>query len=485
MKQNITQLEPRALWQNFHALTQIPRTSTHEQAAIAFVEKYCQEHGLATQRDAAGNLIVRKPASEGKEHCKGVVLQGHIDMVPQKNEGLAFDFEHDAIRTVVDGDYVRAEQTTLGADDGIGIAAALAIMTDPTLVHGPLEMLVTVEEETSMGGAFALEPGLLQSKVMLNLDSEQEGEVVVGCAGGLNIEASFDYQPVETAEEDIAFRVKIAGLSGGHSGLDIHLGRANANKLLTRFLKFAAANYEAMLAQIVGGDMHNAIPREASAVLTIDSDDRDDFLNAVDEFEDLFRSEYATTEPNLTFTAEVVPTPNLVIDEMTADDLINALQACPNGVVRMQHDVPGQVETSLNLSVVRSSFNAIDVIFLVRSSLDSMKEDVASSVQSLFSLAGAKVTTSGDYPGWQPNASSQVLSVVCDEYRRLFSAEPKILSMHAGLECGIIASNYPDLDIVSFGPTIRHPHSPQERVDINSVERFWHLLRSVIERLAE
>ncbi len=485
MTKKINELEPQTLWNNFLSLTQIPRTSAHEQSAVSFIEDYCKKLNLTTLRDAKGNLLVRKPASKGKENCPGVILQGHIDMVPQKNADVDFDFLRDPIRAVVDGNTVRAEGTTLGADNGIGVAAALAAMSDDTLVHGPLEMLVTVEEETTMGGASALEPGFLQGQVLLNLDSEQEGELFVGCAGGLNATASFSYQSVETADEDIAFKVKISGLRGGHSGMDIHLGRANANKLLTRFLKFAAANYEAMLAQISGGDMHNAIPREAWAIVTIDSEDRDDFLDAVDEFEDLFRNEYSTTEPQLSFSAELVETPATVIDEMATDDLINALQACPNGVVRMSAEMPQMVETSLNLSIVKSTPESIDVTFLIRSSLDSMKEDVASSVDSVFRLAGASVELTGDYPGWQPAADSKVLNVVKQSYIDLFAAEPKVMTIHAGLECGIIASNYPHLDMISFGPTIKHPHSPDENVDIDSVGRFWRLLRTVIERLAD
>ncbi len=477
---NIADLQPRRLWQCFEALTRIPRPSKHEGAVLDYVENYAKELKLTTLRDEANNLIIRKPATAGKEKCEGVILQGHIDMVPQKNSDSAHDFLKDPIEAVVEGNRVHAKGTTLGADNGIGVAAAMAVLADENVAHGPLEVLITNDEETTMAGAVGLKSGLLQGTILLNLDSEQDGELFIGCAGGLNAKATFRYTEIETAEDDIAFKVTISGLCGGHSGTDIHLGRANANKLLTRFLKFAAANYEAMLAQIEGGNMHNAIPREAYAIVTIDSEDREDFIEAVDEFEDLFRTEFAATEPALKFVAEQVPTPKNVIDEMTTDDLINALQGCPNGVMRMSDEFEGMVETSSNLSIVKSDAGQIDVVLLIRSSVDSAKEDVGSTVESIFRLAGAEVDFFGDYPGWRPNADSRVLRTVTDAYTTLFGTTPKVLSMHAGLECGILGSTYPAWDMISFGPTIRHPHSPSEYVEIDTVERFWKLLVEVL-----
>ena len=387
MGKEITGLVPSELWRHFYALTQIPRPSKHEDAALDYCASVGKSLGIEVVRDSVGNVILRAPASLGYEHLAPVILQGHADMVPQKNHNVKHDFLVDAIQTHVADGWVRAEGTTLGADNGIGVSAALAVLSDASVKHGPIEVLVTREEETSMYGANALRPGLLHGRFLLNLDSEQEGVFSVGCAGGVDVEATFKGALVATADEDIAFDVRISGLKGGHSGMDINLGRANANKLLVRFLKFAAANYESMLSEISGGDMRNAIPREAHAVLTIDSEDKEDFIEAVEEFEDMFRAEYSTTEPNLRFYAEPVPTPSHVIDEMTADDLINALQACPNGVSRMSADVPGLVQTSANLAIVQSQGERIVVKLLLRSSVDTEKDDLVSSFESIFRLA--------------------------------------------------------------------------------------------------
>lgn len=481
MGKEIEKLEPHGLWENFYRLTQIPRPSKKESKAIDFVEQYGRQLGLETVRDAIGNVVIRKPATPGYENRAGIILQGHCDMVPQKNSDKEHDFETDPIQTVIDGEWVRADGTTLGADNGIGVAAALAVLADDTLEHGPVEVLVTMDEETGMTGANALRPGVLKGDILLNLDSEEEGELYVGCAGGIDANITFHSTPVETAADDIAFRISIGGLCGGHSGCDIALQRANANKLLFRFLKYAAANYEAMLAHVDCGNMRNAIPREGYAIITIDREDREDFLEAVDEFEDMFRAEYSGVEPNLRFEAEQVPTPATVIDEMTADDLINAVQGCPNGVIRMSTDMPGLVETSSNLAIVCSHDNVIDVRLLIRSSVDTAKEDVASSVESIFRLAGADVELAGEYSGWKPNMKSAILAEMQSLYARLFGAEPHVTSIHAGLECGIMGAKYPNWDMISFGPTIRHPHSPDEKVNIVSVGRFWTLLTETLK----
>lgn len=481
----IQDLEPRLLWRNFHALTQIPRPSKHESRALDYVENYARELGLTVFRDKIGNVIVCKPATKGCEGKTGVILQAHIDMVPQKNSDKQHDFLVDPIQTIIDSDWVHADGTTLGADDGIGVAAALAVLADTTIAHGPLEVLITFDEETGMTGAYGLQSGELKGKILLNLDSETDGEVFIGCAGGLDVNAIFKYNEVPTAEDDIAFEVTLSGLRGGHSGIDINLGRANANKLMTRFLKYAAANFESMLSHFEGGNMRNAIPREARAVVTIDSDDKEEFIEAVEEFEDMFRSEYADVEPQLSFTARQVATPERVIDEMTADDIINAIQGCPNGPIRMSSEMPDLVETSTNLAVVCTNDGTAEVKFLVRSSVDTAKDDVASSIESIFRLAGAEVNMFGDYPGWKPNPSSPILAVVVDTYNKLYGHAPKVKAMHAGLECGIMAGIYHDWDMVSFGPTIEHPHSPDERVNIQSVSRFWTLLTGVLANIPE
>lgn len=483
MGKEITQLKPQGVWENFYALTQIPRPSAHADNALNYIKEYAQKLGYESFRDECGNTIIRIPATKGMENRKGVIMQGHADMVPQKNANKQHNFQTDPIQTIIDNEWVRADGTTLGADNGMGVAAAMTIMTDKEAQHGPLEILVTIDEETSMLGASQLKSGILKGDILLNLDSETEGEVYIGCAGGLDLNAKFRYAEVETAEEDIAIKVKISGLHGGHSGMDIGLGRANANKLLFRFLKYAAANYEAMLAEVHGGNMRNAIPREAYAILTIDSEDKEDFIEAVEEFEDMFRDEYSATEQTLSFTSEVVEKPQTVMDEMSADDLINAIHGCPNGVMRMSDEMKNLVETSSNLAIVDSNNGIIDVKILIRSSVDTAKDDVASSIESIMRLAGAEVEMSGDYPGWKPNPQSEILHIVTTTYENLFGQQPTIRAVHAGLECGIMAGTYPNWDMVSFGPTIEHPHSPSERVNIASVEKFYALLKNILKNI--
>lgn len=483
MSKSIASLCPQRVWENFYALTQIARPSCHADNALEYIKEYAESLGLKAYRDEVGNTIVKVPATPGMENRVGVILQGHADMVPQKNADKKHDFEKDPIETVIDGDWVRANGTTLGADNGMGVAAAMAVLADPSVVHGPLEILVTIDEETSMAGASGLKKGELDGKILLNLDSETEGELYIGCAGGLDVNAKFHYSEVETAEEDIAVKVSLSGLRGGHSGMDIALGRANANKLLFRFLKYAAANYEAMLSEVHGGNMRNAIPRESWAVLTIDSEDKEDFMEAVEEFEDMFRAEYSVTEPGLSFSAEVVDAPKVVMDEMSADDLINAVHGCANGVISMSSEMEGLVETSSNLAIVDTKEGITEVKFLVRSSIDTAKEDIASSIESVFRLAGAEVEMSGDYPGWKPNPKSAIVGIVGESYKKLYGKEALIRAVHAGLECGIMVGTYPQWDMISFGPTIEHPHSPDERVNIKSVERFWELLKDVLKSI--
>lgn len=475
-------LEPQALWEQFRQLTLIPRPSGHEAAALDHIAEVGRSLGHEVIRNG-GNVIIRAKATPGLEGLTPVILQGHADMVPQKETTSAHDFTTDPIETIVTDGKVTANGTTLGADNGIGLAAAMAVLTDPSVEHGPIEILATREEETSMGGASALEAGVLNGQMLLNLDTEAWGEICIGCASGIDVTATFKGTRVETADTDVAVRVTLSGLRGGHSGMDINLGRANANKLMARFLKFAAANYESMLADIDGGNMRNAIPRSATAVLTIDEEDLDDFIEAVDEFEDMFRSEFATTEPQLTFSAEKVELPATVLDEMTTDDLINALQGAPNGPLKMNADLPGLVETSSNMAIVKSEGDTITVKFLVRSSMESEREDVTSSLDSIFRLAGAEVETSGDYPGWKPNVASKALAAVKTSYEKMFGSAPVVTAVHAGLECGIMSQTYPNWDMVSFGPTIRHPHSPAESVDIESVGHFWTLLRDVLKNI--
>ncbi len=476
-------LVPQGVWCNFHSLTQIPRPSGKKEEVSAFLAQYGRSLGLETIVDSIGNVIIRKPASPGYENHPGVILQGHMDMVPQKNNDTIFNFETDPIEAYIDGEWVTAKGTTLGADNGIGVAAAMAILADKSVVHPPLELLVTVDEETGMYGAFALEGGLLQGKILLNLDSESEGELYVGCAGGVDTTAKFHYTPVDVEEGDVAIKVSVSGCKGGHSGCDIHLQRANANKLLFRFLKDAVANFEARLATVEGGSLRNAIPREASAVITVPAEGVDEVMDLVAEYEDLFVTEYDGVEDNIRFTAEEVTCPTTELPEDVQDFLIHAITACPHGVYRVIPEMPDVVETSNNLAMLTTADNCITVMCLTRSSVESRKEELQEIIQSVFALAGAEVEFSGSYPGWKPNLNSRILGVMQDVYKQEFDATPRIIIIHAGLECGIIGRNYPGMDMISFGPTIKYPHSPDERVNIPSVEKFYHFLLATLKAL--
>lgn len=483
MEKNICELQPQALWTNFHRLCQAPHPSHHLQAITKLITDFGKNLGLETITDQAGNILIRKPATPGMENARPVVLQAHMDMVPQKNNDKQHNFETDPIETIIDGEWVRANGTTLGADDGIGVAAGMAILESKTIKHGPLELLITADEETGMFGAFGLQPGLLQGKTLINMDSEDFGELYVGCAGGVDATITWKYQGVALPVDDIALKISITGLKGGHSGLEINQGRANANKLLFRILKDAVSQYEARLAQVSGGNMRNAIPREAFAVITVPADDRNDITNLVSEYQTLFNQEYHHTENPITVTCTEIDAPDQLIPEQIQDDLINSVTACPNGVFRMIPAIPDTVETSMNLSIVEAGPTEISIKCLLRSSVDSKKEELASMVESVFTLAGAKVEFSGSYSGWNPNLDSPILHTMSQVYTKLYGVEPAVKVIHAGLECGILGATEPGLDMVSFGPTIRHPHSPDEKVNIQSVARFWDFLTATLENI--
>lgn len=478
---DIRQLEPKALWQNFHSITQIPRPSGKKEAIGDFLENFGKSLGLETLRDEIGNVLVRKPATPGMENRKAVTLQAHMDMVPQKNSSVAHNFETDPIDAYIDGDWVTAKETTLGADNGIGIAAAMSILQASGVPHPAIEMFITVDEETGMHGAFALQPGFLKGDILMNLDSEDEGELYVGCAGGIDADISFRYKEVEIPEGDVALKISLTGLKGGHSGVDIHLQRANANKLMFRFLKDAVSELEVRLASIEGGSLRNAIPREAFAVITVPADGVDEIIEFVKECEELFIEEFNGVEENISFTVEQVQLPSGLIPEEVQDDLINGITACPNGVARFIPELPTVVETSNNLAIVKSNASTITVRCLIRSSVDSRKEELASMVTSVFSLAGAKVELTGGYPGWKPNLNSPILKEMTKVYESKYGKTPKIMIIHAGLECGILGTNYPEMDMISFGPTIRYPHSPDEKVNIATVQKFWDYLLASLE----
>jgi dipeptidase D len=479
----IFNLEPKALWKNFYNLTRIPRPSGKIEPVGSFLADFGKSLGLETIRDAAGNVLVRKPATPGMENRKGVVLQAHMDMVPQKNTGVAHNFETDPIDAYIDGEWVTARDTTLGADNGIGVAAAMAVLESKDLAHPAIEMFITVDEETGMHGAFGLQPNFLQGDILINMDSEDEGELYVGCAGGIDANVEYNYSEVEIPEGDVAVKVSLTGLKGGHSGVDIHLQRANANKLMFRFLKEAVADYEARLASINGGSLRNAIPREAFAVVTVPKEGVEELIGLVAEYQELFATEYQGVEDNIIFVAEKTDLPSGLIPEEIQDDLINGVTACPNGVFRVIPELPSVVETSNNLAIVKSTGNKIECKCLIRSSVESRKDELASMVASTFSLAGAKVRLTGGYPGWKPNLKSPILKEMTKVYEDKYGRTPEIMIIHAGLECGILGMHYPQMDMISFGPTIRYPHSPDEKVNIETVARFWDYLVATLENI--
>ena len=482
-------LEPKGLWESFYSLTQIPRPSGHCKEVAAFLVNYGKSLGLETLQDEIGNVLIRKPASAGMEGQPGVILQGHMDMVPQKNSDKVFDFEKDAIQTYIEdnGEWVTADGTTLGADNGIGVATAMAILADKDAVHPPLEAFFTVDEETGMYGANDLKPGWLKGKYLLNLDSESEGELYVGCAGGIDTNATFRYQEVETEKGDIALKVTVKGCKGGHSGCDIHLQLAISIKLLFRFLKDAVANFEARLACVEGGSLRNAIPREATAVITIPAESYQDLQDLVDRYEDLYLKEYEGVDDGISFTMAEAECPKKELPEDVQDSLLHAITLCPHGVYRVLEEARDIVETTNNVSMIKTFVgeeeSRVEVQCLTRSSVESRKEELASIIQSAFSLAGAEVEFSGAYPGWKPNLKSTLLKTMKETYIREFGSEPRGVIIHAGLECGIIGAKYEGMEMISFGPTIEHPHSPDERVNIATVQKFYRYVKAALKAL--
>lgn len=484
MSAEIKNLSPKPVWDYFYSLTQIPRPTGHMEAVTRFVESVGNALGLETLRDGVGNVLIRKPASPGRENHKTVTLQAHLDMVPQKNASVKHDFLTDPIDAYVEDGWVKARGTTLGADNGIGASLALAVLADDTLEHGPIEALFTIDEEQSMDGAFGLKPNFLQGDILLNCDSEKEGELFVGCAGGADLNISFQFkEDTYIPEGDVAVKITLSGLKGGHSGVDIHLGRANANKLMFRFLKEAVCDYGARLSAVEGGNMRNAIPREAWAIVTIPGDNVEALWELVSDYQEMYQVEYAGIESGIRFEAEMTELPNTLIPEEIQDDLINAIEGCQNGVISMLHDFPGTVESSSNLAIVKTSDELIEIKILVRSSSETRKEAVCSSLESIFSMAGAKVEIPDGYNGWQPNIHSPMLQVMKEVYQELFAVEPAVKVMHAGLECGIIQGAYPQMDMISIGPDLEYPHSPDERVRIESVANTWRYITAVLAKI--
>jgi len=477
-------LSPQPLWNYFEEICQVPRPSKKEEKIIQFLLDFAKEHGLKARQDEIGNLLIKKPASPGRENDQTVILQSHMDMVCEKNSETQHNFETDAIKPFVAGDWVKAEGTTLGSDDGIGIAAQMAVLTATDLSHGPIECLFTVDEETGLSGAFALQPGFLSGQTLLNLDSEDEGELFIGCAGGIDSVGTLNFTPEELPVGSFAIKLEVKGLLGGHSGDDINKNRGNANKILNRFLMEADRKFDLHLANFNGGNLRNAIAREAFAVVVVPHSQKENLIVEWNVFSSEMEFEYERSEPKLRLLHQSVDLPKFVIDSDTKARLLKLIAACPHGVLEMSSRMIGMVETSTNLASVKfSGDNEIVVTTSQRSEIEGRKYMAAEMVDSVMKLASALVQHSDGYPGWTPNPDSAVAKIAATSYKKLFGTEPKIKSIHAGLECGLFLEKYPELDMVSFGPTILGAHSPDERINIETANKFWKLLVDVLENI--
>ncbi|MEM5505791.1 aminoacyl-histidine dipeptidase [Shewanella frigidimarina] len=479
----LTQLYPQPLWQWFEQICAIPHPSKHEHALSQHIQQWAKAQGLAVVEDKVGNLIIRKPATAGMENCKIVVLQAHIDMVPQKNADKVHNFETDPIEAYVDGDWVKARGTTLGSDNGIGMSSALAILGSKDIKHGPLEVLLTIDEEAGMTGAFGLEAGYLDAEILINTDSEQEGEIYMGCAGGVDAQISVPMSWQAPEQSNASFSLTMSGLKGGHSGVNIHLGRGNANKLLARFLFKYSDELALELVSFSGGSLRNAIPREANVQLMLPAENVEALKQAIESFQALVREELAVADPAMLLTLAAIDAPIKVMDEEAQNTLIDLLHASPNGVIRMSDEVEGVTETSLNIGVISTEDESVEILCLIRSLIDSGREEVTGMLTALSNLSGASIDLSGAYPGWKPDTSSPVMAIVRDTYNDIYKKDPTVMVIHAGLECGLFKEPYPHMDMVSIGPTIRYPHSPDEMVNITTVGQYWELLLAVLERI--
>jgi dipeptidase D len=485
MNEELLKLEPQKVWKYFKEILEIPRPSKKEKKVIKYLKDFGKSHGLETLMDDVNNVLIRKPATPGMENRKTVILQSHIDMVCEKNSDVDHDFENDPIEAYIENGWVKAKGTTLGADDGIGVAAALAILDADDIEHGPLEALFTVDEETGLSGAFGLKPGFLKGKILLNLDSEDEGQLFIGCAGGQDTQAWLPYDKEPTPEGHKAFNVKIFGLTGGHSGDDINKNRGNANKILNRFLWENLKGLDIKLHLFDGGNLRNAIAREAFATILIPEGKEKELQNQVSRFLSTMKAEFHKTEPNLNFTVEETEMPEYIVDEESTFELLNAVYACPHGVIAMSQDIEDFVETSTNLASVKFQDDEILITTSQRSSVESRKQDVTNMVVSVFNLAGGRTETGDGYPGWTPNPDSEIVEITSKLYTKLFNEQPEVLAIHAGLECGLIGDKYPGMDMISYGPTIKGAHSPDERLEIESVQKFWYLTLEILKNIPE
>lgn len=478
-------LEPKRVWNYFEQITQIPRPSKKEEKIINFLLDFAAKHNLEAKRDKIGNVVIKKAASPEMENRKTVVLQSHVDMVCEANKDTIIDFEKDAIIPYIDGEWVKAKGTTLGADDGIGMAAQLAILSDNTIIHGPLECLFTVDEETGLTGAFELEAGMFEGKILINLDSEDEGEIFIGCAGGIDTVAYYNYKKEYAPDDYIFFKITVNGLKGGHSGDEIHKGLGNSNKIANRFLFLFANKYNVRLSYIDGGNKRNAIPREAEFVFCVDPKFKDHLIDDFKILKTNIINEIKITEPKINIFIEETDKHDFVIDVQTQKRLTYALYACPHGVHAWSPSVPGLVETSTNLASVKMIDDKIIVTTSQRSSLESGKTDINNMVKAVFELSGAEYESGEGYPGWAPNPESEILKIAIDSYERLFGKKPIVRAIHAGLECGLFLEKYPYLDMISFGPTLRGVHSPEEKVEIKTVDMWYRHLLDILKHIPE
>ncbi|MCM1153638.1 MAG: aminoacyl-histidine dipeptidase [Muribaculum sp.] len=482
----VKDLKPELVWRCFDEITKVPRPSCHEEQIREYLLEFAKKHNIQVRTDKVGNVAMSKPATKGHEDAPTVVLQAHMDMVAEKNADTEHDFMKDPIQTYVDGDWVKAKGTTLGADNGIGMAAAMAVMIDDTLVHGPVEALFTINEEIGLEGAQNLGKDMLTGTMLINLDSEDDGEIFVGCAGGIDTTAIFNYKKSMSPENFTYFRVSVNGLLGGHSGSDINLGRANANKVIARFIWECSQEWDVEISEFDGGNLRNAIPREAWAVFGVHSDHKESVKRRLDKYAKEICNEYAGVEPSMELKIEEAARPEFCIDSNTSVALARALYSAPHGVYSMSRDLEGLVETSTNLAAVKMiEGDKIKVTTSQRSSVESRKQDIAGQVEAHFQLAGAEVSHSDGYPGWAPNMQSTIMRLSADAYEELFGVKPAIKAIHAGLECGLFLSKYPNLDMVSFGPTMTGVHSPDEKLNIPTVDKFWKHLCKVLEKVAE
>ena len=480
----IQNLQPQCIWKNFYALTQVPRPSGHLEKVQQFLLDFARQAGVMAFKDPANNIVMRKPASPGMENRKGIILQAHMDMVPQKTPESAHNFETDPIQPWIDGEWVKAKGTTLGADNGLGVAAIMAVMEDKTLVHGPIDALITADEETGMYGANDLPEEELQGDILLNLDSETWGKFVIGSAGGIDVTATLDYKEADTDPDDAAVRVTLKGLRGGHSGLEIHEGRGNANKLMVRLVREAIEECEARLASWHGGNMRNAIPFKAEVVLTLPKENIAALRELADDWRETLNDEYKTIEPQgIELIVEDVETPKTEVPVEIQDNIVNAIYGCHDGVVRMIPSYPDVVETSSNLAIIDIESGKAALKILARSSREDMKDYIVKTLESCFNMAGMKVETAGSYGGWDPNPDSEILHLLLKEYKELFGKDGIIQVDHAGLECSVILGKYPHLDVVSLGPTMKSPHTTTERALIATVEPFWQLLKKTLQNV--